>query len=138
MTNLQALLAEARDEIGRLLDLEAGSTGLDPQPSYAIIERIKQALAAGEPSGDDATDAARYRWLKATAGWSLQQRVFGLFASVDVFIGTNFQLRNALGRFDSIEWKAASRLARHLWRELFNTDPQLGELYELVTGAKYV
>jgi hypothetical protein len=50
-------------------------------------------------------------------------RVFGLFASRDVFVGTNHQLRNALGRFNSIEWKEASRIARYEWGRLFNVDP---------------
>lgn len=65
-------------------------------------------------------------------------RVFGCFASRDVFIATNYQLRSKLGRFNSIEWKEASRLARHEFRALLGADPAVGELHELATGVIYV
>ena len=63
-------------------------------------------------------------------------RVFGLFASRDVFIGTSHQVRNVLTR---PEWTEAIRFARFQWRQLFGeTEAQLGQLHELVTGATYV
>lgn len=65
-------------------------------------------------------------------------RILGMFASRDVFIATNHQLRSVLGKFDSIEWKEASRLARYEFRKLFDEDPLVGELHELVSGAIYV
>ena len=65
-------------------------------------------------------------------------RILGMFASRDVFVATNHQLRAALGRFNSIEWKEASRLARHEFRSLLGDDPIVGELHELVSGVIYV
>ena len=65
-------------------------------------------------------------------------RIFGLFASRDVFVGTNHQVRSALGGFNSLEWKQASRIARHEWKLLFHAEPLQDELDKLVTKVTYV
>ncbi|MGB6451481.1 MAG: hypothetical protein WBE92_12080, partial [Steroidobacteraceae bacterium] len=66
-------------------------------------------------------------------------RVFGLFASRDVFIGTHHQLRPPLGRFGTPMWKEQIRVARYQWRQLFgDSEPLIGELNEVISGAVYV
>ena len=66
-------------------------------------------------------------------------RVFGLFATRDVFIGTHHQLRSALGSFSTPMWKDEIRRARHEWDQLFEgIDPVVGKLHEVISGATYV
>lgn len=65
-------------------------------------------------------------------------RVFGLFATRDVFIGTHIQLRNVLGGLGHPQWKAEIRRARFEWNQLFDCGPLIGELRQVVTGAVYV
>lgn len=48
-------------------------------------------------------------------------RIVGLFADKDVFVATNFQRRDALGGWNSEEWKLAKRNALAHWRALFFT-----------------
>jgi hypothetical protein len=64
-------------------------------------------------------------------------RVLGLFADQDVFIATNFALREALGGWQSREWKKVKRLARARWTQLFPSyNPRTGtDIRKLVTGA---
>ena len=71
-------------------------------------------------------------------------RVFGLFATRDVFVATNHQLRGALGGIDTPQWKQEIRQARSEWRRLFQDDkvirfdPLRGRLDEVISGAVYV
>lgn len=66
-------------------------------------------------------------------------RVFGLFASRDVFIGTHHQLRPSLGGFGTPMWKEQIRVARYEWRQLFgDAEPLIGDLDEVISGAVYV
>jgi|SRR5271166_5749263 len=64
-------------------------------------------------------------------------RVLGLFAWKDIFIATNFALREELGGWESREWKVVKRTARARWRQLFHPyEPKIGaDVKKLVTGA---
>jgi hypothetical protein len=64
-------------------------------------------------------------------------RVLGLFAWKDVFVATHHALREALGGWESREWKREKRTARAEWRRLFPTyDPKMDiNVKNLVTGA---
>ena len=64
-------------------------------------------------------------------------RVLGLFALKDVFIATNFALRDELGGWQSREWKKVKRKARATWRRLFNTyQPVVTiDIKQVATGA---
>jgi hypothetical protein len=64
-------------------------------------------------------------------------RVFGFFANIDVFIGTNFGYRADLGSWESREWKESKRCAGARWRQLFNGYQPRPEIDAklLVTGA---
>lgn len=64
-------------------------------------------------------------------------RVLGLFAERDIFIATNFALRETLGGWQSRAWKEVKRLARARWNQLFHPyNPQVGtDAKTLVSGA---
>lgn len=64
-------------------------------------------------------------------------RVLGLFADRDIFIATNFALREDLGGWQSREWKRVKRLARARWNQLFHPfNPRTDtDIRKLVTGA---
>jgi hypothetical protein len=64
-------------------------------------------------------------------------RVLGLFAGTDVFIATNYALRETLGGWESREWKIVKRSARASWRRLLSSyDPVIEvDIKRLVTGA---
>lgn len=64
-------------------------------------------------------------------------RVMGFFAAKDVFIATNFCLREDLGGWQSREWRAAKRQAGAEWRRVlhpYSPMPQT-RIRTLVTGA---
>jgi hypothetical protein len=114
----------------------------DPQEiaRYAALWVQLEAFVTGLP----VTDAQLKRLTPFRDGvWEIRNkkpnpslRVFGLFVSRDVFIGTNYQLRSALET--RIDWQREIRRARHEWRELFDFDPAIGELYELASKVVYV
>lgn len=64
-------------------------------------------------------------------------RVMGLFAERDVFVATNYALREALGEWQSREWKCVKRMARAIWRCLFITYQPMhtNNVKDLVSGA---
>jgi hypothetical protein len=64
-------------------------------------------------------------------------RVLGLFAEYDVFIATNFALRDELGGWESQAWRDAKKLARTRWTNLFHTYQPLNSpvVSDLVSGA---
>jgi hypothetical protein len=64
-------------------------------------------------------------------------RVLGLFAERDVFIATNYALREDLGGWQSRDWKRVKREAKAKWRTLFLTySPEPGtSVQSVVTGA---
>lgn len=71
-------------------------------------------------------------WPRRDGVWEIRSvrpspsvRVLGRFATKDVFIATNFELRNELGEFDSREWREAKRRCLAEWRHLFNSYPAL-------------
>jgi hypothetical protein len=64
-------------------------------------------------------------------------RVLGLFASKDVFIATNFALREQLGGWQSREWKVVKRAALAQWRRLLSPYNPIAttDVKQVVTGA---
>lgn len=64
-------------------------------------------------------------------------RVLGLFAARDVFVATNFALRERLGGWQSREWKEVKRMARRRWAQLLHPyPPRVGtDARRVVTGA---
>jgi hypothetical protein len=64
-------------------------------------------------------------------------RVLGLFAERDVFIATNFALREDLGGWQSREWKEVKRTAQACWRNIFHTYPPCYgvNVHDHVSGA---
>ncbi len=65
-------------------------------------------------------------------------RVLGLFAKRDVFVATNFALREDLAGWQSREWKNVKRAARAAWNRIFGTyRPRSNtKIGDLVTGAQ--
>ena len=65
-------------------------------------------------------------------------RILGLFAARDVFVATNYALRESLGGWQSREWRTNKRIARAEWRKIFPTyDPEVEvDACQLVTGAQ--
>jgi hypothetical protein len=66
-------------------------------------------------------------WRPSDAVWEIRSvrddpsiRVLGLFALKDVFISTNYALREALGGWQSRAWKEVKRMAKAIWRHLFH------------------
>lgn len=64
-------------------------------------------------------------------------RVLGRFAQKDVFIATNFALREELGGWQSRAWRDVKVMARTIWINLFHTYPpiQTIDVNDVVTGA---
>jgi hypothetical protein len=64
-------------------------------------------------------------------------RVLGLFARKDVFVATNYALRENLGGWQSRDWKQVKQAAKARWTYLFhNYQPQVStKVHSLVTGA---
>jgi len=64
-------------------------------------------------------------------------RVLGLFADKDVFVATNYALREELGGWQSREWKQVKRRARAVWSSLFHPYPPMvsTDVNQLVSGA---
>jgi len=57
-------------------------------------------------------------------------RVLGRFAERDVFIGLTWEMRLALKKFGSREWRDAILRATHVWRQLFPVyDPLMGDYF---------
>ena len=71
-------------------------------------------------------------------------RVFGLFATRDVFIATNHQVRGFLGARGNPAWSEEIRRAVFEWRQLFHEHQQTpfrplrGTLDEVISGAVHV
>ena|SRR5581483_2692929 len=108
---------------------------------YARLQGDLERFVSGGPITDSYLSPIRPL---ARAVWEIRSRkpkpslrVFGLFASVNIFIGTNHQSRPWLS--DKVEWDRANRIARSEWRKLFEDQaPMQGALHELVPGAIYV
>jgi hypothetical protein len=64
-------------------------------------------------------------------------RVLGLFAADDVFVATNYALRESLGSWQSREWKEVKRVAHRRWTQLFHPyQPRMEtSARRLVSGA---
>ena len=56
-------------------------------------------------------------------------RVFGRFAEPDVFVGTNYQLRNKMkGKWSQEFWNEIGECEK-IWADLFKSDPLRGKIY---------
>jgi hypothetical protein len=64
-------------------------------------------------------------------------RVLGCFAERDVFIATNYALREELGGWQSRAWRDVKVRARTIWTHLFHTyQPVITtNVHDVVTGA---
>ncbi len=64
-------------------------------------------------------------------------RVLGFFAKRDVFVATNFALREDLGGWQSRQWRDVKRKAGTVWRQAFSTYKPRNSIRisDLVTGA---
>ena len=80
------------------------------------------------------TDAV---WEIRSAADAPSIRVLGLFADKDVFIATNFELREDLGGWQSRAWKEVKRKAKAIWVWLFQTHKPIitTDINNVVSGA---
>jgi hypothetical protein len=64
-------------------------------------------------------------------------RVLGRFAAKDIFVATNFALRDALGGWQSREWRDVKIRARTVWSQLFQNYQPLKStnIHDVVSGA---
>ena len=100
-----------------------------------------EAFAEGQPIGP------KYLFLLSPAYdsvWEIRStretpsiRVLGLFAKKDVFIATNFALREELGKWESREWRHVKRIASAEFRNMFYPygPARTTNAQRLVTGA---
>jgi len=64
-------------------------------------------------------------------------RVLGRFARKNVFVATNYALRDELGGWQSRNWRDVKVRARAIWTNLFHTYPPVKTInvHEVVSGA---
>jgi hypothetical protein len=64
-------------------------------------------------------------------------RVLGRFVTRDVFVATNYAMRDELGGWQSRQWRDVKLMSRTVWRNLFhNYQPLLTtNVNDVVTGA---
>ena len=110
------------ERIGTLrADLEAFVDGLPLHPKYLfLLSPIREAVWEIRSTREDPSI-----------------RVLGRFAARDVFIATNYALRNELFGWQSREWRDAKLMSRTIWTALFHTYPPVitSDVHEVVTGA---
>jgi hypothetical protein len=102
-----------------------------PEGDAAWEERIALLQADLELFVTEERIAPKYLFLlfpAADAVWEIRSarhdpsmRIMGLFAEKDTLIATNFARREDLGGWQDRRWKIARRIARAIWRQLFNT-----------------
>jgi hypothetical protein len=97
---------EWEERIGRLqADLEIFISGENITPKYLFLLFPKEEAV----------------WEIRSVQSDPSIRVLGLFAQKDVFISTNFELRENLGGWENRAWKNIKKMAKTIWRNLFNT-----------------
>jgi hypothetical protein len=83
-------------------------------------------------------------WRPSDAVWEIRSvrdtpsiRVLGLFALKVVFVSTNYALRETLGGWQSRAWREVKRLAKAVWRQLFNPYRPIvtSDVSDVITGA---
>lgn len=114
--------AEWEQRIGELqADLERFAEGQVIDPKYLFLLY-------------PARDAV---WEIRSTGANPSIRVLGLFAGKDIFVATNFAMREDLDGWESREWKNVKRTAAAEWRNLFHPyEPcRAISVQQLVTGA---
>ena len=102
-------------------DLEIFSEGRDVHPKYMFL----------------LYPASEAVWEIRSVSHDPSIRVLGLFAAKDVFIATNYALREDLNGWQSREWKNVKKVARTQWTWLFHTYRPLesSNIRDLVNGA---
>ena|SRR5579863_432479 len=108
--------------VGELLaDLELFASGAEIHPKYLFL----------------LYPASKAVWEIRSVGSDPSIRILGLFAARDVFIATNFALREDLEGWQSRGWKDAKRLALARWRHVFHQyQPRKGSnIHQHVSGA---
>ena len=106
---------------------ELNSTEGDPEWD----ERIGRLRADLEVFVTEASIGPKYLFLlypSADAVWEIRSvqdspsiRVLGLFPAADIFVSTNYALREALEGWQTRAWKTVKRMAKAVWRALFGT-----------------
>jgi len=96
-------------------------------------------------SGDDITpEYLKLLYPSGMGVWEIRSvadepsiRVLGLFPEKDVFVATNFELREVLGGWQSRAWKSVKRIARTIWTILFHTYQPIitTDVNQIVSGA---
>jgi hypothetical protein len=162
MSIVQVIEERVRER--RLFLLEPRAAGTSPKRVLLIEERLwdflnepgpdddweerkgflladLEVFAAGEPIGP------KYLFLlyRASEGvWEIRSvrpqpsiRILGRFAQRDVFVATNFALREELGEWQSREWRNVKITARTKWVNLFHTYQPLisTNVSDVVSGA---
>ena len=76
-------------------------------------------------------------WEIRSAGEDPSIRVLGLFPEKDIYVATNYALRELLGGWQSREWRNVKRIAGAIWRWLFPTYPPMKtiDVNDVITGA---
>lgn len=117
------------------------SNDLEWEQRVADLQAHLERFVTGEPIDP------KYLFLlypKQDAIWEIRSvrpdpsiRVLGLFAAKDVFIATNYALRESLGGWQSREWKNVKKAAQASWRGLLHPYSPIvtTEVSDLVTGA---
>jgi hypothetical protein len=105
------------------------------------LEADLEVFASGEPIGP------KYLFLlyhSREGVWEIRSvkpnpsiRVLGRFVERDIFIATNFALRDDLGGWQSREWRDVKVRARAVWINLLHTHQPLvtTDVNRVVTGA---
>jgi hypothetical protein len=118
--------ALCRSDYGRALgflqaDLESFADGTELHPRYLfLLYPARQAV-----------------WEIRSTRHDPSIRVLGCFAERDVFIATNYALREQLGGWQSRAWRDVKVRARTIWTHLFHTyQPVITtNVHDVVTGA---
>jgi len=116
-------------------------------PDPKMEERLGFLQADLETFAEGAKLHPRYLFLlypAREAVWEIRSmrpqpsiRVLGRFADTDVFIATNYALRDELGGWKSRAWRDVKVTSRAVWTQLFHTYRPIvtTNVHDVVTGA---
>jgi hypothetical protein len=157
-------LIKAREAAGMLFPLSLRAPGATPKRAMFISEALNGVL--NSPEGDEAWERRvaelqadleyfvegraidpKYMFLlyhSREAVWEIRSvreqpsiRVLGRFADTDVFVATNYALREDLGGWETRAWRDVKVMARTVWNNLFHPyQPKTSlQISNLVSGA---
>jgi len=121
--------------------LREPGTDQDWEDRKGSLEADLEVFASGQPIGP------RYLFLlyhSREGVWEIRSvrpnpsiRVLGRFVERDIFVATNFALRDDLGGWQSREWRDVKVRSRTIWTNLFHTHQPLItiDVNRVVTGA---